>query len=127
MIARSLRSASVALIIFGVLVNPAAADPQAGEKIFRECEACHSLEPGVNKVGPSLYGVVGRRPGSIDTYDYSKWMVRFGEGRVWDESLLIRYLASPQRVVIGTKMPFPGLPNHEDRVDLVDYLKSVAK
>ena len=115
------------VLVAGSHVSSAAADPVVGKKVFEQCAACHSLEKDVNKVGPSLYGIVGRRPGTIADYDYSKWMVRFGQSRVWDEELLIRYLGSPQRVVIGTKMPFPGLPERKDRADVVDYLKSLSR
>lgn len=120
-------AALTAALVGGSYVSSAAADPVAGKKVFKQCAACHSLAEGVNKVGPSLHGVVGRRPGGLAGYDYSKWMVRFGEDRIWDEGLLVRYLESPQRVVIGTKMPFPGLPERADRVDVVDYIKSLSR
>lgn len=122
------RRTALAAFVAGSVVRPAtAAEPAAGKEVFQQCAACHSVEKGVNKVGPSLYGVVGRRPGALDTYDYSKWMVRFGKEHVWDEDTLIAYLGSPQRVVIGTKMPFPGLPDRDDRANVVDYLKSIPE
>jgi nitrite reductase (NO-forming) len=73
-----------------------AGDPAAGRQVFRKCQACHSLEPGKKLLGPSLQG-----------YDYSPAMKQ--ANIVWDPKTLDPYLADPQKVVPGNKMPFPGL------------------
>lgn len=103
-----------------------AADAGAGQVVFRKCQSCHSLEEGQNRIGPSLYGVVGRTPGTT-AYRYSKAMTAFGEsGAVWDEATLDTFLISPRTLVKGTKMGFPGLKDATQREDLIAYLKSVA-
>jgi len=102
-----------------------AQDAEEGAKIFRRCAACHSVEEGANRVGPSLYGVVGRKVASAENYRYSPAMQEFGaDGKVWTEELLDKYLTAPQEVVPKTRMIFPGLPNAEDRANLIAYLKS---
>ena len=72
-------------------------DPEAGKKVFRKCVACHSLEAGKKKAGPSLYGVVSSVPGTVEGYKYSKAMKAFGEaGDVWDEAVLDAFLEAPR-------------------------------
>lgn len=101
-----------------------AADPARGEEIFEACSACHSIEAGENGYGPSLHGVVGRRAGTAPDYEYSDAMRR--ARLVWDEATLDRWLAGPRALVPGTRMSFPGLPDRQDRRDVVAYLKAVG-
>lgn len=111
-----------------VIASPAAfadGDVAAGKKVFRKCQACHVVEKGKNRVGPSLYGVIGRKAGSVDGFKYSDAMSSYGE--VWTEEALDNYLQSPRDVVKGTKMAFPGLKKAEDRADVIAYLKDAAK
>ncbi len=72
--------------------------------------ACPVTTPTMTrpKVGPSLQGLIGRQPGTVAGFKYSKAMVEFGQGKVWDEALLKSYLPNPRGLVKGTKMPFPG-------------------
>ena len=106
----------------------AAGDATHGEKVFRKCMACHSVEEGKNKVGPSLYHVVGRTPGTLDGFNYSKAMEAYGEaGHVWDQETLMTYLEAPRKVVEGTRMAFAGLKKPQDREDLIAYLKKSAE
>src|SRR3546814_17940596 len=72
-----------------------------GEKVFNKCKACHTVEEGKNKVGPSLYDVIGRAPASVEGFSYSKAMEEFAAGHVWDEATLSSYLESPRGVEIG--------------------------
>jgi cytochrome c len=99
-------------------------DAAKGEKIFAQCKACHVAEAGVNRVGPSLYGVVGRQAGSIAGFNYSK--ANKGSGITWSEDVLFAYLEAPQKYLPGTRMAFAGLKQPQDRADVIAYLKTKA-
>src|SRR5689334_4835558 len=86
---------------------PATGDAAAGRLVFRKCQACHSIEPGKNMLGPSLSGVIGRKSGTESGYNYSPAMK--SAGIVWGPQTLDQYLTDPAKVVPGNKMPFPGL------------------
>lgn len=105
-----------------------AADAAAGQKVFRKCAACHTVDVGKNKLGPSLAGVVGRKAGSVAGFKYSKAVAAAGaeKGLVWSEQNLDAYLTKPKDFLPGNKMPFPGLKNPEDRANVIAFLKSVA-
>lgn len=95
-------------------------DVAAGRQVFRQCQVCHSLEPGKTSIGPSLAGVIGRKAGSMPSYGYSPAMRQ--AHIVWDAKTLDAYLADPQKVLPGNKMPFPGLKTRQDRIDVIAYL-----
>ncbi len=95
-------------------------DAAKGEKIFRKCKSCHSLEAGKKKVGPSLAGVFGRTAGSVEGFRYSKGMK--DSGIVWDAETLDQFLTKPKDFVPKTRMSFPGLKKEQDRADLIAYL-----
>ena len=97
-------------------------DAVAGRQVFKKCEACHSLEPGKNLIGPSLAGVVGRKAGSEPGYDYSPAMKQ--ANIIWSPATLDTYLTDPQKVVPGNKMPFPGLKTDRDRADVIVLLSN---
>ncbi len=107
------------------LAGPALADGdvEAGKVVFKKCMVCHSDVAGQNKIGPSLYGVVGRPSASIANYSYSNGMKAFG--KTWDEPTLLNYLIAPMKTVQGTKMSFVGLADEKDRVNVVAYLKTL--
>src|SRR3546814_5263057 len=73
-------------------------DAAAGEKVFNKCKACHTVDAGKNKVGPSLHDIIGRAPASVEGFKYSKAMEEFANGHVWDEATLSGYLESPRGV-----------------------------
>jgi cytochrome c len=98
-------------------------DPVAGKKVFVKCMACHVVTQGQNRVGPSLYGIVGRPAGSIAGFNYSP--ANKNSGITWTEDVMFAYLKNPQSYIPGTKMVFPGLPSGQDRADVIAYLKSV--
>jgi nitrite reductase (NO-forming) len=99
---------------------PAEGDAGAGRLVFRKCQACHSMEPGKNMLGPSLSGIIGRKAGTEAGYNYSPAMK--SAGIVWSQDTLDKYLADPAKVVPGNKMPFPGLKTDHDRADVIAYL-----
>jgi cytochrome c len=110
-----------------LLAVPAHAEGDAakGEKVFAKCKACHEVEKGVNKVGPTLKGVVGRKAASVPEYKYSEAMLAKGaEGVVWDEATLTAYLPDPKAFVPKTKMAFAGLKKPEEVADVIAYLKA---
>ena len=98
------------------------ADAAAGRAVFRKCQACHSLTPGKNGVGPSLAGIVGKKAGSASGYNYSTAMKN--SNLTWDAKTLDSYLLDPQKVVPGNKMPFPGLKTDNERRTLIAYLEA---
>ena len=101
-------------------------DPARGEQLFKTCRKCHAIEPGVVKIGPSLAGVVGRRPGSIPAFGYSQDMIDYGtSGAVWDPGTLDRFLTRPRAMIAGTKMVFQGYRKPADRDDLIAYLSRI--
>lgn len=96
----------------------------AGEKVFMQCRACHVVEPGVNRVGPSLAGIVGRAAGSVEGYSYTP--ANANSGITWTPEKMYQYLENPQRVIPGTKMAFAGLKNGQDRADVIAYLATTG-
>jgi cytochrome c len=101
-----------------------AGDAAKGKQIFTRCQACHSLDAGTNKLGPSLHGLVGRPSGSIEGFNYSDAMKN--AHLTWDQATLDKYLSGPKALVPGTKMVFPGLPKEEDRLNVIAYLKEAG-
>lgn len=100
-------------------------DAKAGEKVFALCRSCHVLEEGVNRVGPSLYNIVGRTAGSVSGFNYSD--ANKNSGVTWTTDVLFEYLEDPKGFMPGTKMAFPGIKNAQDRANLVAYLESQSK
>ena len=96
----------------------------AGEKVFLNCKTCHSSEAGKNMIGPSLHAVVGRKAGTIAGFSYSAG--NKGSGITWTEDKLFQYLENPQRVVPGTKMTYTGVKDHQQRADVIAYLKTLS-
>jgi cytochrome c len=97
-----------------------------GKVLFQTCTACHSLEAGANKAGPSLKGLFGRPSASIEGFLYSPAMRR--ANIVWTPALLDTYLANPQAGVFkGNRMPFAGFAKAEDRADLIAYIQKAGK
>lgn len=90
---------------------------------FTICTACHSTERGKTISGPSLASVAGRKAGSLPGYTYSEALK--ASGLTWDEAALDRWLASPQKTVPGTKMPFAGIPDPAVRKDVVRYMMTL--
>ena len=106
-------------------VSANAADAARGEKLFVDCASCHSIERGVEGVGPSLFGLFKRKAGDVADYRYSPALKR--SGIAWTPQTLDTYLADPQKSVPGTRMPYSGMPNATDRADLIAYLQKSAQ
>lgn len=106
---------------------PAAADEEfeAGKKIFNRCKACHQLEAGKHRLGPSLHGIFGREAGAVEGFKYSKAMLE--SDVVWDEETLDAYLANPREFMPGNRMSFPGLKDEEDREAVLEYLEEATE
>lgn len=102
------------------IIPPVSAGPPPA---FGQCVACHSVQPGVNGVGPSLFGVVGRKAGSLPGYAYSDPLRAWG--KTFDKATLDQYLTAPMKVVPGTRMVFPGMPDPERRKAVIDYLETL--
>jgi cytochrome c len=100
-------------------------DAARGEKQFVECATCHTLERGVNNVGPSLFGLFGRKAGDVADYRYSPALKK--SGITWTPQTLDTYIADPQQQVPGNRMPYAGLPDAAARADLIAYLQQATK
>ena len=96
-------------------------DAAKGEKNFTACKVCHAVDK--NMIGPHLKGVVGRAAGSVADYTYSA--ANKGSGITWTPEKLFQYLEKPQRVVPGTKMTYPGMPDPQQRADTIAYLSTL--
>jgi cytochrome c len=96
-------------------------DPAAGETVFRKCMACHRVGPDArNAAGPELNGIVGRQAGSLADFNYSPAMK--DSGITWDAESLSSFLEAPRQFVQGTRMAFAGLPDAQERANVIAYL-----
>jgi cytochrome c len=121
----SLRILAPALVAAIVAAGAAHADGDAakGKVLFSKCAICHSVQPGENKIGPSLAGIVGRPAASAPGFAYSEAMKKYGV--TWDAATLDAYLVNPRQAVPGTKMIFVGLKDPADRANLIAYLETL--
>ncbi|MDP3418911.1 cytochrome c family protein [Falsiroseomonas sp.] len=100
-------------------------DPAAGQRVFNQCRACHTInEGGRNGVGPNLHGVVGRAAGSVEGFRYSAAMQEWREGKTWTEENLRAYLTDPKALIPRGSMSFAGLRNPTQLNDVIAYLKA---
>ena len=100
-------------------------DIKHGEKVFKKCAACHVIEKGgANKIGPALYGVLGRKVAAIGDYKYSQALEDYN--KLWTFEEMNGYLRKPQSWIKGTKMSFAGLRKEKDRASVILYLNKYS-
>ena len=100
-------------------------DPVKGKKIAKKCVSCHSFKKaGKNKIGPALYGIMGRERGTTVGYNYSKALKKIG-GK-WGYADMNNFLLKPKKFLPGTKMSFNGIKSAADRAAIIMYLRSFA-
>jgi len=101
----------------------AGADAGAGERLWRQCSACHQLEQGANGVGPYLHGVVGRAKGAAEGFGYSETLASMGGE--WTPENLSSFIENPRDYAPGTAMAYAGMRDVEDRANLIAYLATI--
>jgi cytochrome c len=113
-------------VITLLLAVPAMADSGQGTAELQKCKICHSLDKGgPNRVGPNLYGVFGRKAGTIVGFNYSDVMKN--SRIVWDDDTLAKFLSSPQESMPGNHMSFPGIKDEAILSDLLKQLKQATQ
>jgi cytochrome c len=116
-------SYAAAALAFGSSACLATPDAAAGQQVFAsQCSGCHATEPNVNKIGPSLAGVFGRKSGTETGFDYSPALK--AAAITWDEKTLDEFLKNPNTDVHGTKM-FVSVPGNDARQNVIAYLKTL--
>jgi cytochrome c len=118
------------IVGFGIFaagpVSAAEGDPVAGKRVFAQCSACHTVVKGKNGLGPSLYGVVGRKAGTAEGFkNYSPAMQK--SDIVWTEENLAKYLKDPKGFIPGNRMIFAGLKKDEDIANVIAYIEQASK
>lgn len=103
-----------------------AGDVQRGARVFQQCAACHSIEPGRHMTGPSLAGVLNRKAGSVEGFARYSDALR-SSGLAWSAETLQRWLADPHALVPGTSMTFAGIRDAQARTDVIAYLKAASE
>jgi cytochrome c len=118
---------TAALLMTLPLASAARADGDAarGEVKFQDCAACHRLEAGANNLGPSLHGIFERKAGELADFRYSPAIKR--SGIAWTPETLDKFIADPQAMAPGNRMPYSGMASPGDRTDLIAYLQRATK
>lgn len=124
-VAKSRMFPLAAALIGGLWALPAQAqqgDPAAGQRVFNQCRACHTLQPGKHLLGPSLHGIVGKKAGTAEGFrNYSPALQK--SGIVWTEENIGKYLMNPKGFIPGNRMVFVGLKRPEDVQNVIAYIK----
>ena len=118
---------AVLAVIIAVPLSPSAraeGDAAAGKTQFDNvCSLCHSPDKGVNKLGPSLFGVYGTKSAEVPGYQFSDALKKLNV--TWDDATLDKWLTNPRDMAPGTKMIFPGVSDPKQRQDIIAYLKTL--
>lgn len=124
------RGSAFASILSAAMAFPLAAeeigDSERGARLFKlQCSACHQIGEGaINRVGPRLNGLFGRRAGSIEDFSYSKSMTRMGnDGLTWTLETLDAYVENPKALISGTRMNYKGMADGQSRADLLAFIR----
>jgi cytochrome c len=99
-------------------------DAAKGAEVFAACAACHAADQPA-RTGPDLRGVYRRKAGSVSGFRYSRALKT--ANIVWTDEKLHEFLAEPQAAIPGNAMPYPGLPDEQQRRDVIAYLKSLEQ
>ena len=112
---------ALALLASSAIAAQASGDAKAGAAVFKRCAVCHTSDKGGGDgLGPNLYGVAGRKAASRPGFAYSGPLQK--AGIIWNEPNLTKWVASPARMVPGTKMAFAGITSKKQQADVVAYL-----
>ena len=118
------RAVIVGLLLAGSATAARAADPAAGQQIFKaQCGICHPVTAGVNGIGPTLFGVIGRSAGSLPGFQFTADHKKLG--LTWDAATLDKYLTNPRAMVPDTTMIYAGLKDDDQRANLIAYLETL--
>jgi cytochrome c len=127
-----LTAAAMAFVAgIGLSATTATAQSASGEDLelaFNgHCRECHAFDKGDNRIGPTLYGVVGRKAGTVQGFSYSDSLKN--SGITWDEKTLDQWIKNPNAVIPGNNMGaiFSGLPDANERAKIIAFLKSDTK
>ena len=124
-----MRSYAIPALAIVVLTSPALAQSgkaMRGQRDFRACAPCHSLQPQRNMTGPSLANLWGRKAGGLPSFERYSDALK-SSGIIWDDNSLDAWLTDPQQVVPGNDMPFDGIKDTGARADLLAFLKEATK
>ncbi|MEM8824749.1 MAG: c-type cytochrome, partial [Pseudomonadota bacterium] len=102
----------------------ASASAEAGERLWRQCSACHRLEDGANGTGPYLYNLVGREKHAAVDYAYSEALL--GQDGAWTPENISAFIENPSEYAPGTKMAYRGMEEVEDRANLIAYIATFS-
>jgi len=114
---------AISVLLFSASVPAFGQDASLGKTKYQECVACHSIKPGENLMGPSLYGVYGREAGVVEGFRYSNALKK--SGVTWDAISLNKYIENPQLFIVGGRMPYSGMADEEGRKNLIAYLMTL--
>ncbi len=124
-----IQSVAMAILMLTAPTCSAIAEPgnaADGERMYRACVACHSLEPNRNMTGPSLAEVWNRKSGSLPSFPRYSPALK-SAGIIWNDDTLDEWIKDPQHFIAGNTMTFPGIRNSRQRADLLAYLKDATQ
>lgn len=127
-LAISLAMISGSAMISAAMADEATGDAAKGAKVFARCKSCHTTAEGPSKLmGPSLHGLIGRQSGSVEYYQKKYSPAMKGANLVWNEENLDKYLTNPRNFIPKNRMAFAGIPNAQQRKDLIAYLEEATQ
>jgi cytochrome c len=115
-----LHAAAAAMLI---ACDAFAQDVTRGKALYEACAPCHGTGAASTELGPTLIGIAGRAAGAREDFRYSRALRNANVA--WDEPTLDAFLADPQAFIVGTRMPFSGIPDKHERADLISYLRTL--
>jgi cytochrome c len=117
-----LRAVTIVAAMSTMSAMASAQDLDNGKSVFNKCRACHQIGEGAkNLVGPVLNGLIGRKAGTIEGFNYSD--ANKNSGITWDDATFREYIKNPKAKIPNTKMVFIGLSDEKDAEDLLAFLK----